>query len=86
MKVIAQGTGQALDTARRGDADVVLVFELQQITSESFTFQSGQSDIIQGKTQTSVPRATAAKTKTVTVHVNVEECLTSRASKTQARK
>ena len=25
MKVIAQGTGQALDTARRGDADVVLV-------------------------------------------------------------
>src|SRR5580658_6970018 len=25
VKVIAQGTGQALDTARRGDADVVLV-------------------------------------------------------------
>ena len=25
MKVLAQGTGQALDTARRGDADVVLV-------------------------------------------------------------
>jgi len=25
LKVIAQGTGQALDTARRGDADVVLV-------------------------------------------------------------
>ena len=25
MKVIAQGTGQALDTARRGDADVVFV-------------------------------------------------------------
>jgi len=25
VKVIAQGTGQALDTARRGDADVVFV-------------------------------------------------------------
>src|SRR5262249_38721344 len=25
VKVVAQGTGQALDTARRGDADVVLV-------------------------------------------------------------
>src|SRR5215216_6012042 len=25
VKVIAQGTGQALDTGRRGDADVVLV-------------------------------------------------------------
>ena len=25
MKVVAQGTGQALDTARRGDADVVFV-------------------------------------------------------------
>ena len=25
MKVLAQGTGQALDTARRGDADVVFV-------------------------------------------------------------
>src|SRR4249920_562969 len=25
VRVIAQGTGQALDTARRGDADVVLV-------------------------------------------------------------
>jgi tungstate transport system substrate-binding protein len=25
VKVLAQGTGQALDTARRGDADVVLV-------------------------------------------------------------
>ena len=27
MKVIAQGTGQALDTARRGDADVVFVHD-----------------------------------------------------------
>ena len=25
VKVVAQGTGQALDTARRGDADVVFV-------------------------------------------------------------
>jgi tungstate transport system substrate-binding protein len=25
VKVLAQGTGQALDTARRGDADVVFV-------------------------------------------------------------
>jgi tungstate transport system substrate-binding protein len=27
VKVVAQGTGQALDTARRGNADVVLVHE-----------------------------------------------------------
>ena len=25
MKVVAQGTGQAIDTGRRGDADVVFV-------------------------------------------------------------
>lgn len=30
VKVIAQGTGQALDTARRGDADVVLVHAKSQ--------------------------------------------------------
>jgi len=30
VKVIAQGTGQALDTARRGDADVVLVHAKQE--------------------------------------------------------
>ncbi len=30
MKVIAQGTGQALDTARRGDADVVFVHAKSQ--------------------------------------------------------
>ena len=30
VKVIAQGTGQALDTARRGDADVVLVHARMQ--------------------------------------------------------
>src|SRR3979411_620812 len=30
VKVIAQGTGQALDTARRGDADVVFVHAKQQ--------------------------------------------------------
>ena len=29
VKVVAQGTGQALDTARRGDADVVLVHAKQ---------------------------------------------------------
>src|SRR6187401_664884 len=27
VKVVAQGTGQALDTARRGDADVVFVHD-----------------------------------------------------------
>ena len=27
MHVLAQGTGQALDTARRGDADLVLVHD-----------------------------------------------------------
>src|SRR5881392_3635487 len=27
VKVVAQGTGQALDTARRGDADLVLVHD-----------------------------------------------------------
>src|SRR5260370_5838486 len=30
VKVIAQGTGQALDTARRGDADVVFVHARSQ--------------------------------------------------------
>jgi tungstate transport system substrate-binding protein len=30
VKVVAQGTGQALDTARRGDADVVLVHAKQE--------------------------------------------------------
>jgi len=30
VKVIAQGTGQALDTARRGDADVVFVHAKSQ--------------------------------------------------------
>src|SRR5260370_24805961 len=30
VKVVAQGTGQALDTARRGDADVVLVHAKSQ--------------------------------------------------------
>jgi tungstate transport system substrate-binding protein len=30
VKVVAQGTGQALDTARRGDADVVFVHAKQQ--------------------------------------------------------
>jgi len=29
VKVVAQGTGQALDTARRGDADVVFVHDLE---------------------------------------------------------
>ena len=36
VKVIAQGTGQALDTARRGDADVVLVHARAQ--EEKFVF------------------------------------------------
>src|SRR5688500_5806534 len=30
VKVVAQGTGQALDTARRGDADVVFVHAKSQ--------------------------------------------------------
>src|SRR5213596_2192234 len=30
VKVVAQGTGQALDTARRGDADVVFVHAKEQ--------------------------------------------------------
>src|SRR5690606_33247794 len=29
VKVVAQGTGQALDTARRGDADVVFVHDAE---------------------------------------------------------
>ena len=29
VKVLAQGTGQALDTARRGDADVVFVHDAE---------------------------------------------------------
>jgi tungstate transport system substrate-binding protein len=39
VRVVAQGTGQALDTARRGDADVVLVHataEEQRFVSEGF--------------------------------------------------
>jgi tungstate transport system substrate-binding protein len=39
VKVLAQGTGQALDTARRGDADVVLVHAKsaeQQFLAEGF--------------------------------------------------
>jgi tungstate transport system substrate-binding protein len=39
VKVVAQGTGQALDTARRGDADVVFVHAKsaeQQFLSEGF--------------------------------------------------
>jgi tungstate transport system substrate-binding protein len=34
MRVVAQGTGQALDTARRGDADVVFVHD--QVAEEKF--------------------------------------------------
>ena len=29
IKVVAQGTGQALETARRGDADVVFVHDIE---------------------------------------------------------
>lgn len=39
VKVVAQGTGQALDTARRGDADVVLVHDPeaeQRFVAEGF--------------------------------------------------
>jgi tungstate transport system substrate-binding protein len=39
VKVVAQGTGQALDTARRGDADVVLVHDPeaeQRLVAEGF--------------------------------------------------
>jgi len=39
VKVIAQGTGQALDTARRGDADVVFVhakFQEEKFLAEGF--------------------------------------------------
>src|SRR5258708_309584 len=39
VKVIAQGTGQALDTARRGDADVALVHakpQEEQVLAEGF--------------------------------------------------
>jgi tungstate transport system substrate-binding protein len=35
VKVIAQGTGQALDTARRGDADVVFVHARPQRRNSS---------------------------------------------------
>jgi ABC-type tungstate transport system permease subunit len=31
VKVVAQGTGQALDTGRRGDADVVFVHAIRQL-------------------------------------------------------
>ncbi len=34
VRVVAQGTGQALDTARRGDADVVFVHD--QVAEEKF--------------------------------------------------
>src|SRR6266849_4616899 len=39
VKVVAQGTGQALDTARRGDADVVFVHarpEEEKFVAEGF--------------------------------------------------
>jgi len=35
VKVLAEGTGQALDTARRGDADLVLVHDRRQKPSSS---------------------------------------------------
>jgi tungstate transport system substrate-binding protein len=38
VKVVAQGTGQALDTARRGDADVVLVHA--KVQEEKFVAQN----------------------------------------------
>ena len=37
VKVVAQGTGQALDTARRGDADVVFVHA--KAAEEKFLFE-----------------------------------------------
>ena len=37
MKVVAQGTGQALDTARRGDADVLFVHA--KAAEEKFLFE-----------------------------------------------
>ena len=42
VRVVAVGTGQALDTARRGDADIVLVHDLvaeQKFLAEGFTAQ-----------------------------------------------
>ena len=48
VKVIAQGTGQALDTARRGDADVVLVHakpQEEKFVADGFGVKRLRSDV-----------------------------------------
>ena len=46
VKILAQGTGQALDTARRGEADLVLVHdpEAEANSSATGTDSTGASD------------------------------------------
>ena len=64
VKVIAQGTGQALDTARRGDADVVFVHAKSQ--EEKFLaegFGVKRFDVMYNDFVLSVQRATPPASK-----------------------
>src|SRR5947209_20610227 len=49
VKVIAQGTGQALDTGRRGDADVVFVHAKsaeEKFLSEGFSLKRDRKSVV----------------------------------------
>ncbi len=64
VKVVAQGTGQALDTARRGDADVVFVHAKSQ--EEKFVaegFGMKRSDVMYNDFVLIGPKADPAKAK-----------------------
>src|SRR5260370_5072435 len=64
VKVIAQGTGQALDTARRGDADVVFVHaraQEEKFLSEGFGVK--RSDVMSNDFVLIGPKADPADVK-----------------------
>jgi tungstate transport system substrate-binding protein len=64
VKVIAQGTGQALDTARRGDADVVLVHaKAQEVKFVADGFGVKRFDVMYNDFVVIGPKSDPAKIK-----------------------